>query len=63
MPRRSEEHMAMRREQVLHAALRCFAEQGFHATSMADVIQASGLSAGSVSTKSPTTAGAGSSAA
>ena len=38
----------MRREQVLHAALRCFADQGFHATTMADVIRASGLSAGSV---------------
>jgi AcrR family transcriptional regulator len=48
MPRRSEEHLAMRREQVLEAALRCFADQGFHATTMADVIRASGLSAGSV---------------
>ena len=38
----------MRRDQVLEAALRCFAEQGFHATTMADVIRESGLSAGSV---------------
>lgn len=38
----------MRREQVLEAALRCFADQGFHATTMADVIRESGLSAGSV---------------
>lgn len=38
----------MRREQVLNAALRCFAEQGFHATTMADVIRESKLSAGSV---------------
>lgn len=38
----------MRREQVLSAALRCFADQGFHATTMADVIRESGLSAGSV---------------
>jgi AcrR family transcriptional regulator len=48
MPRRSEEHLAMRREQILTAALRCFARQGFHATSMTDVIQESGTSAGSV---------------
>ncbi len=48
VPRRSGEHMAMRREQVLEAALRCFADQGFHATTMADVIRESGLSAGSV---------------
>jgi AcrR family transcriptional regulator len=38
----------MRREQVLSAALRCFAAQGFHATTMDDVIRESGLSAGSV---------------
>lgn len=38
----------MRRQQILSAALRCFALQGFHATSMADVIRESGLSAGSV---------------
>lgn len=38
----------MRRDQVLNAALRCFADQGFHATTMSDVIRESGLSAGSV---------------
>jgi AcrR family transcriptional regulator len=38
----------MRREQVLRAAVICFAEQGFHVTTMADVIRASGLSAGAV---------------
>ena len=39
VPRRSEDHLVMRKEQVLSAALRCFADQGFHATTMADVIR------------------------
>jgi AcrR family transcriptional regulator len=48
MPKVSEEHLAARREQILLAALTCFGENGFHATTMADVISASGLSAGAV---------------
>lgn len=48
VPRRSPEHLAARREQVLHAALRCFARDGFHATSMATVVAESGMSAGAV---------------
>lgn len=48
MPKRSESHMSERREQVLAAALRCFVRDGFHPTSMADVVAESGLSAGSV---------------
>lgn len=48
MPRRSDEHLAMRREQIVRAALRAFAREGFHATSMADVIRESGMSAGAV---------------
>lgn len=38
----------MRREQIIRAALRAFAREGFHATSMADVIRESGMSAGAV---------------
>ena len=38
----------MRREQIVRAALRAFAREGFHATSMADVIRESGMSAGAV---------------
>ncbi len=38
----------MRRTQVLDAATRCFARQGFSATSMDDVVRESGLSAGAV---------------
>jgi AcrR family transcriptional regulator len=48
MPRRSDEHLAMRRDQIVRAALRAFAREGFHATSMADVIRESGMSAGAV---------------
>lgn len=38
----------MRRQQVLEAARRCFARDGFHATTMADVVRESALSAGAV---------------
>ena len=48
MPKVSDLHQADRRDQSLSAAAACFAAQGFHATSMADVVKASGLSAGSV---------------
>jgi AcrR family transcriptional regulator len=48
MPRVSEEHRASRREQILAAGWRCVAREGFHKTSMADVIRESGLSAGAV---------------
>jgi AcrR family transcriptional regulator len=48
MPKRSAAHLSQRRDQILDAALGCFIQEGFHKTSMADVIAASGLSAGSV---------------
>ncbi|TDC51759.1 TetR/AcrR family transcriptional regulator [Jiangella ureilytica] len=48
MPRVSEAHLAARRQQILEAAWRCFARQGFHATSMQDVFAESGMSAGAV---------------
>jgi AcrR family transcriptional regulator len=48
MPRVSETHLNQRRQQILDAALRCFAANGFHNTSMRDVIRQSGLSAGAV---------------
>jgi AcrR family transcriptional regulator len=44
----SEIHLSQRRQQILDAALRCFAANGFHSTSMRDVIHQSGLSAGAV---------------
>jgi AcrR family transcriptional regulator len=48
MPKVSEEHRSARREQILRATWRCVARQGFHKTTMADVIAESGLSAGAV---------------
>jgi len=48
MPKVSEEHRAARRDQILSAALRCAAREGFHKTTMSAVISESGLSAGAV---------------
>ncbi|WP_432828380.1 TetR/AcrR family transcriptional regulator [Dactylosporangium sp. CA-092794] len=46
MPRVSEAHLAARREQIIEAATRCFLRNGFHQTSMQDVIREAGLSVG-----------------
>lgn len=48
MPKVTEEHRVARRSQILDAARRQFAANGFHMTSMDDVIAASGLSAGAL---------------
>lgn len=48
MPKVSDAHRESRRTQIVQAALRCFAEKGFQRTSMADIIAASGLSAGAI---------------
>ncbi|MFC7529338.1 TetR/AcrR family transcriptional regulator [Actinoplanes sp. GCM10030250] len=48
MPRVSEEYRAGRRAEIVSAAARLFAANGFHATSMADIITECGLSAGAV---------------
>lgn len=48
MPKVSDEHRLARRRQIIAAGRRCVAEQGFHKTTMADVIRESGLSAGAV---------------
>jgi AcrR family transcriptional regulator len=48
MPRVSEAHLTARRDQILDAATARFAANGFQATGMADVIAATGLSAGAV---------------
>lgn len=48
MPRVSDQHRAARRAQIVVAAGRLFAENGFHVTSMADIIGESRLSAGAV---------------
>lgn len=48
MPKISDEKRAARRTQILEAAWRCFHVNGLHATTMDDIIRASGLSAGAV---------------
>jgi AcrR family transcriptional regulator len=48
VPRVSDEHLAARRRQILDAARRCFLRNGFHATSMQDVISEADLSVGAV---------------
>jgi AcrR family transcriptional regulator len=48
MPRVSQDHLDNRRQQILDAARRCFARNGFHATSMQDVLTEANLSAGAV---------------
>ncbi|MEJ3742108.1 TetR/AcrR family transcriptional regulator [Actinomycetes bacterium KLBMP 9797] len=48
MPRVSDQHLAARRQQILDAARVCFSRNGFHATSMQDVIAEAGLSVGAV---------------
>jgi len=48
MPKISDARRAERREQILNAAWSCFQKEGLHATTMDDIISASGLSAGAV---------------
>jgi AcrR family transcriptional regulator len=48
MPRVSQAHLDARRRQILDAARRCFVRNGFHATSMQDVLGEANLSAGAV---------------
>ncbi|MBC9714933.1 TetR/AcrR family transcriptional regulator [Streptomyces sp. TRM66268-LWL] len=48
MARVSQEHLDARRRQIMVGARRCFARNGFHATSMQDILKEVGLSAGAV---------------
>ncbi|MEV0273172.1 TetR/AcrR family transcriptional regulator [Hamadaea sp. NPDC050747] len=48
MPRVSDQHLAARRQQIIDAARACFTRNGFHATTMQDVIKEAGLSVGAV---------------
>lgn len=44
MPRVSEQYIERRRRAILESAWACFARNGFHATTMDDVIEAAGVS-------------------
>jgi AcrR family transcriptional regulator len=48
MPRLSDTTRAQRRQHILTSAWRCFSRDGFHATSMDDVISATGMSSSAV---------------
>jgi AcrR family transcriptional regulator len=48
MPKVTEAHRAARRRQVLDAAGACFARQGFHRTTMRDIVSEARLSPGAV---------------
>jgi AcrR family transcriptional regulator len=48
MARVSQEHLDARRRQILEGAARCFARDGFHRTTMQDILRETGLSAGAV---------------
>ncbi|MFC1960477.1 TetR/AcrR family transcriptional regulator [Chloroflexota bacterium] len=46
MPRLKPDTLAARKTHILKAALVCFAEKGYHQTTMDDIVQAAGLSKG-----------------
>jgi AcrR family transcriptional regulator len=48
MPKVSQQYLDARRNQILDAAKRCFLRDGFHETSMQDLLAETGLSAGAV---------------
>src|SRR6516164_876882 len=48
MPKVTQEHVEARRRQILSAALRAFARQGFHRTTMQDIFREAELSPGAV---------------
>jgi AcrR family transcriptional regulator len=48
MPKVTQEHVQARRRQILSAALRCFAREGFHRTTMQDIFSEADLSPGAV---------------
>jgi TetR/AcrR family transcriptional regulator, transcriptional repressor of aconitase len=46
MPKVSQAHLDSRRQELLDAATACFSRDGFHRTTMQDIVRQSGLSAG-----------------
>jgi AcrR family transcriptional regulator len=48
VPKVTEDYRAARRDEIADAALRAFRRKGFQATSMAEIIEESGLSAGAI---------------
>ena len=48
MPKVSQAHLEARREQIIDAAITCFARDGFHRTTMQDIFKAASLSPGAI---------------
>jgi AcrR family transcriptional regulator len=48
MPRVSRAYLDQRRDEILAAAMRCFAREGFHRTTMQHIVAESGLSPGAL---------------
>jgi TetR/AcrR family transcriptional regulator, transcriptional repressor of aconitase len=48
MPRVAESYLQSRRRQIMDAAITCFAREGFHRTTMQDIVAETGLSAGAI---------------
>ena len=48
MPRVDDSYLESRRRQIMEAAVACFARDGFHRTTMADIVAQTGLSAGAI---------------
>jgi len=48
VPRVDEAYLESRRREILEAAMNCFARQGFHRTTMQDIVGETGLSAGAI---------------
>jgi len=48
MPKVSAAHRDARRQQILEAAVACFAREGFHRTTVQDIVRESGLSPGAI---------------
>ncbi len=48
MPKVSPEHQERRRQEILRAALKCFARRGYHETTMDHIVKAAGLSKGAL---------------
>ena len=48
MPRVSDDYRRARRDEIARAAIRCLERKGVHDTSIADIVEESGLSTGAI---------------
>jgi AcrR family transcriptional regulator len=48
VPRVADSYLQSRRRQIMDAAIRCFARDGFHRTTMQDIVAEAGMSAGAI---------------